>query len=151
VKSFPIARIFSLLIVIPVLLIALNGCSQVGNSGKPGELAMAAMDSMPAEVNDAPSVVRQAYQFAVANPDTLKHIPCYCGCDDIGHKSNYDCYVSNVDAAGKVTIDAHALGCSICVDITQDTMRMLREGKAIPEIQAAIDQTYSQYGPPTLP
>ena len=43
----------------------------------------------------------------------------------------------------------HALGCSICVDITQDTMRLLRQGKTVSEIKALIDQTYSQYGPRT--
>jgi hypothetical protein len=32
------------------------------------------------------------------------------------------------------TFDPHALGCSICVDITQDAMRMLKDGKSVPEI-----------------
>jgi len=112
---------------------------------------MASMDDMPAEVKVAPTTVQQAYQFAFANPDVLKYIPCYCGCDDLGHTSNYDCYVSAVDANGKVNYDPHALGCSICVDITQDTMRMLEQGKTVPEIKSVIDQTYSQYGPSNIP
>lgn len=112
---------------------------------------MAAMDGMPAEVKTAPTTVQQAYRFAVANPDLLKQIPCYCGCDDIGHTSNYDCYVADVDAGGTVSYDSHALGCSICVDITQDTMRLLKQGKTVAEIKATIDQTYSQYGPSNIP
>ncbi len=112
---------------------------------------MASMDNMPAEVKAAPTTVQQAYQFAVANPDVLKQIPCYCGCDDIGHRSNYDCYVTGVESNGKVNYDAHALGCSICVDISQDTMRMLRQGKTVPEIKSFIDQNYSQYGPSNMP
>lgn len=112
---------------------------------------MAAMDSMPAEVKTAPTTVQQAYRFASANPDLLKRIPCYCGCDDIGHTSNYDCYVADGDAGGTVSYDSHALGCSICVDITQDTMRLLKQGKTVAEIKATIDQTYSQYGPSNIP
>ncbi len=69
----------------------------------------------------------------------------------MGHTSNYSCYVSNVDSNGKISYDTHALGCSICVDITQDTMRLTRQGKTAAEIKAYIDQTYSQYGTSNLP
>jgi hypothetical protein len=129
----------------------LAGCSAGSSSAKTGTYAMAPMDGMPAEVKDAPVTVREAYQFAVANPDTLKQIPCYCGCGAAGHTSNYACYVSNVDEDGTVHFDGHALGCSICVDITRDTMRMLDEGKPVSEIRAAVDQTYAQYGPSNIP
>jgi hypothetical protein len=112
---------------------------------------MASMDEMPAEIKAAPVTVQQAYQFAVANPDVMKQIPCYCGCGAMGHTSNYACYVDDVDANGKVTVDTHALGCSICVDITQDTMRLLKQDKTVPEIKSFIDQTYSQYGPSNIP
>jgi hypothetical protein len=112
---------------------------------------MASMEGMPVEVKAAPVTVQQAYQFAAANPDVMKHIPCYCGCGAMGHTSNYSCYVSDVDSNGNVSYDTHALGCSICVDITQDTMRMLKQGKTVPEIKAFVDQTYSQYGSSNIP
>ena len=114
-------------------------------------LAMASLDEMPADVQNAPVAVQQAYQFNVANPDVMTHIPCYCGCGSMGHTSNYSCYVSGVGADGKVNYDTHALGCSICVDITQDTMRLLKQGKTVPEIKAYVDQTYAQYGPSNMP
>jgi len=112
---------------------------------------MASMEGMPSEMKSAPTLVQQAYQFAAANPDVLKHIPCYCGCDDIGHTSNYACYVKGVDQNGTITYDAHALGCSICVDITQDVMRLLKQGKPVLEIKSYIDQTFSPYGPSNMP
>ena len=115
------------------------------------DLAMASLDEMPSEVKNAPVAVKQAYQFNVANPDVMAQIPCYCGCGSMGHTSNYSCYVSSVDADGKVKYDTHALGCSICVDITQDTMRLLKQGKSVPEIKAYVDQTYAQYGPSNMP
>jgi hypothetical protein len=142
-------------ISIPVLMLVIfsslfTACSaEISDENQ--DLKMASLDTMPAEVKSAPVSVQQAYQFNAANPDVMTHIPCYCGCGAMGHTSNYTCYVSGVDADGKVNYDMHALGCSICVDITQDTMRLFEQGKTVPEIKVFIDQTYSQYGPSNMP
>jgi hypothetical protein len=131
-------------VMIAILLLAfLPACSAAQGTTA---LNMAPMSGMPAEVQSAPVSVQQAYQFAVANPEVIKQIPCYCGCGNIGHTSNYSCYVTGVDDKGAITYDNHALGCSLCVDITQDTMRMLKDGKSPGEIRAVIDSTYSKYG-----
>ena len=114
------------------------------------EMPMAPMSMMPDEVKSAPLVTQQAYQFAVANPDVMQHIPCYCGCGSMGHTSNYSCYVESVDAKGNVKFDGHALGCSICVDITQDAIRLSKQGKSPQDIKAYVDKTYSQYGPSNM-
>lgn len=113
------------------------------------EAPMASIANMPTEVKSAPVLVQQAYQFAVANPNVLKQVPCYCGCGQMGHKSNYSCYVKSAEA-GKVVYDNHALGCSICVDISQDAMRLYREGKSVKEIRTYVDAAYSRYGPSNL-
>lgn len=133
--------------MIGIVLASLPACSTQQTT----ELHMMSMDHMPAEVQSAPVTVQEAYQFAAANPDVMENIPCYCGCGNIGHASNYACYVSHVDDTGKIAFDSHALGCSICVDITQDVMRMLREGKSPQEARAYIDATYSKYGPSNIP
>lgn len=142
-------RFLPFIALLPLVTLVVTGCSSPSSSQ--GSLAMASMDGMPGEVKSAPAVVQQAYQFAAANPDVMKQIPCYCGCGDIGHTSNYACYVSVEDANGQQTFDSHALGCSICVDITQDVMRLLKEGKPVGEIKTYIDQTYAQYGPSNMP
>ena len=115
------------------------------------ELPMAPMSGMPSDVRSAPVSVQQAYQFAVANPEVLQSIPCYCGCGVMGHTSSYDCYVADQVSDGTFRFEDHALGCSICVDIVHDTMRMLREGKDLHQVRTAIDQTYSRYGPSNMP
>ena len=112
---------------------------------------LASLTGMPLDVQNAPATVKQAYQFAVANPEVLQELPCYCGCGGMGHISNYSCYVADNDPESNLTFDGHALGCSICVDITQDAMRMLDDGKSIAEIQVYVDQTYSRFGPSNLP
>jgi hypothetical protein len=142
-------KFFFLLIVITLVGTAISACSTASSSEV--HLGMAPMDQMPMDVRSAPVAVREAYQFNVANPDIMQDIPCYCGCGSIGHTSNYDCYVSDVDASGKIAFDNHALGCSICVDITQDVMRMLQDGKSPQDARTYIDATYSKYGPTNIP
>ena len=102
------------------------------------------------EVKNAPVTVREAYQFAVANPDALKNVPCYCGCGAVGHTSNYSCYVKDQKGSGEVVFDQHALGCGICVDIARDVMKYTQQGKSPQEIRAAIDQTFGQFGPSNM-
>ena len=142
-------RLIFLLIVTALVSTAISACSTSNSSVV--HLAMMPMDQMPGEIKSAPVAVQTSYQFNAANPDIMKDIPCYCGCGDIGHTSNYDCYVSNVDDKGGVTFDNHALGCSICVDITQDVMRMLRDGKSLQDARLYIDSTYSKYGISNIP
>ena len=108
-------------------------------------LAMAPLEQMSAEVQKAPEIVQEAYRFAVANPEVLQQIPCYCGCGSMGHTSNYDCYVASV-AGDTITFDQHALGCGVCVDITQDAMRLTEQGQSPQEIKAFVDQTYAERG-----
>lgn len=141
--------IFPILILSLIVSGFLSACStQEAEHSYP----MAPMDGMPQEVQSAPVMVQQAYQFAVANPDVLTELPCYCGCGPIGHTSNYACYVAGQNQDGSVKqFDPHALGCSICVDITQDAMRMLKQGKSMPEIRVYVDQTYAKYGPSNMP
>jgi hypothetical protein len=112
------------------------------------EIKMAPASALPMQMQSAPTRVREAYQFAMANPDALKNVPCYCGCGAIGHTSNYACYIKQAKTDGSFVFDDHALGCSVCVDIAQDVMRMMRDGKSPPEIRTAIVATYSQFGPP---
>jgi uncharacterized protein with PCYCGC motif len=141
-------RKFSVLIAILAVLAA----SPSACTGAPSnDLHMLPLDEMPADVQASPAVVQQAYQFAAANPDLMKQIPCYCGCGNIGHTSNFSCYVSDVDGQGEIAFESHALGCSICVDITQDVMRLSRQGKSPPVMRAYIDSTYSKYGESNIP
>jgi hypothetical protein len=139
-------KLIFLSLVSILLLAALPACSGQAKSNA----AMMPLSQMSSEVRSAPAVVQQAYQFAAANPDVMKQIPCYCGCGSVGHTSNYSCYVQSVDTNGTINFDHHALGCTLCVDITQDVMRLQREGKSTQEIRTYIDSTYSKYGPSNI-
>lgn len=140
----PFYRYLLIVALIPVIIL-LAGCSDSASSTSKN-LKMAPMSVMPAEVKNAPVTVQEAYQFAVANPDALKNVPCFCGCGKVGHTSNYSCYIKEVKPNGEIVFDQHALFCSICVDIARDVMKMTKDGKSDQEIRSAIDQTYSQFG-----
>lgn len=87
-----------------------SGCqtSSQGNT----ELELYPVKSLPAALQQAPVVVREAYQFAAANSGTLAYIPCYCGCGapPHSHASVADCFVREVRADGTVVWDDMGLG-----------------------------------------
>ena len=69
------SRYFLLLVLIVILFVPiLSACSARNGTS---DQKMMPLDKMPAEVQSAPVAVQQAYQFASANPDVMKGIPCY--------------------------------------------------------------------------
>jgi hypothetical protein len=137
-------RLIVLLALLALTSLAATGCTQKNAQA----VKLAPMSRLPQAMQDAPASVRTAYQFAVAHPDALRNVPCYCGCGAIGHKSNLACYIKDVSPDGEIIFDDHALGCSICVDIATDVMKMTAEGRAPDAIRAEIVKTYSAFGPP---
>ena len=109
---------------------------------------MATMDEMPEMVHAANQRTQEAYRFAAANPDAARAVPCYCGCVGLGHTSSYDCYVAG-STNGVLEYDLHAANCTVCVDITQDQMRLMDAGESLEAIRAYIDENYARYGPST--
>src|SRR3989344_317541 len=85
--------------------------------------------NLPENIYNNPQL-KELYIFAIENPDILEQIPCYCGCDNIGHVSNRNCYI-NDDGS----LSDHATACGGCVGTTQDVKRMLEEGKDMDSIK----------------
>ncbi len=138
----PFLPLFGLLITSLLLAACRSGQADAN-------VKLAPVSALPKQMQDAPAAVRTAYQFALRNPDALANVPCYCGCAALGHKSNLACYMKEFTPDGTPVFDDHALGCSICVDIAQDVMKMTGEGKAPPEIRQRILDAYSKFGPAT--
>jgi hypothetical protein len=99
------------LVLASLLLLALTvGVSACSNSANTTQksLTLAAPSALPDYVRDLPPRVQEAYRFAIANPDTLKYIPCYCGCGSM-HGDNLECYVAAYNPDGTVAeFDNHA-------------------------------------------
>ena len=94
------------------LIIFTLGASACGSAATTEQHAyeMASEDMLAEDIRSAPTEVKEAFQFAIANPDILSQIPCYCGCGGIGHMSNLDCYIKEVNPDGSIVFDYHAYG-----------------------------------------
>jgi hypothetical protein len=91
-------------------------------------------------------VVQQVYEFAARHPEVLSYIPCYCGCESVGHKANHDCFVKSRAANGRIVEwDAHGMGCAVCLDVGRKSMTMFNQGMSVSAIRAAIEQEYSPH------
>ena len=70
-------------------------------------LAADAVASAPRSVE----TVRSVYEFAARHPEVLSYVPCFCGCEHIGHTHNADCFVGSRNAQGAVTSwELHGVG-----------------------------------------
>ena len=104
----------------------------------------------PSAYRNAAPAVRTAYQFAAANYETLRYIPCYCGCGlSSGHLNNYDCFVKSAKSDGWVLLDPHGLACGTCVAITLEVIAMRGRGLSVKAMRAAIDDRWAKTGPST--
>ena len=98
-------RPFSILILL--LLVTISGISACAGQEK---LTLAPESALPDFVQDAAPQVKEAYRFAIANPDVLSDFPCYCGCGAMGHQNNLQCYIKEVRSDGSVEFENHAFG-----------------------------------------
>ena len=64
---------------------------------------------LPPDIAKAPAEVREAYRFAINNRDTLRYIPCYCGCGADGHTSNASCYFKDNSTPANPVFDRMSL------------------------------------------
>jgi hypothetical protein len=72
------------------------------------EIKLAAVSQLPERVRRAPPVVQEGYRFAIANPEVLAQIPCYCGCGSMGHTSDLDCFIEEFKPDGTIVFGYHA-------------------------------------------
>ncbi len=133
----------------PILALILLAGTALAGCGGGHDMGMADESMLPEFAHSAPTAVQEAYLFAISHPEDLAHQPCYCGCGSMGHESNLGCFIEEIAQDATITFDTHAMGCGICVDIAQDTMRMTAEGKSPAEIRQFVDGRYARFGPPT--
>jgi hypothetical protein len=57
-----------------------------------------------------PVLVRAVYEFAARQPEVLRYVPCFCGCERNGHQGNEDCFVAARAPDGMPQWDYHGMG-----------------------------------------
>ncbi len=62
---------------------------------------------LPVFAQEAGEKAVEAYRFASSEEGkALESVPCFCGCRNIGHRHNRDCYIKGT-GAGTVTFTSH--------------------------------------------
>jgi hypothetical protein len=93
-------------------------------------------------------VITAAYEFAAEHPEILSYVPCYCGCENAGHKGNHDCFVKARDANGDVTEwDEHGVECTVCIDVANRSRQLYASGASVQDIRAAIEKEFAAHYP----
>jgi len=131
--------------------------SQPSATAKFGPHKQASYPPLPFDRRDPlprpPQVVAAVFQFAAEHPEVLSYIPCFCGCDHMGHKGNDDCFVRQRAANGDVVAwEPHGSACEVCIDVAQQSMQMYSSGASVTQIRAAIEKQYAgryQFHTPT--
>jgi hypothetical protein len=97
-------------------------------------------------------MVKAVYEFAARHPEVLKYMPCFCGCERMGHRGNDECFVAGRDAQGHVNAwEYHGMNCEVCIDIGTEAMQMHNAGASVATIRAAIDKRYGTDSRPHTP
>ena len=114
--------------------------------------ALPPLPRVPFEPARPMPVVQQVYEFAARHPEVLQHVPCFCGCERMGHGGNHDCFVKGRAADGRITEwEAHGIGCQVCIDVGRDAMLLFNSGASVSAIREAIDKKYRSHFPSATP
>jgi hypothetical protein len=91
-----------------------------------------------------PDVVRAAYRFAAEHPEVMNYVPCFCGCERMGHRGNEDCFVKARDVNGDVVEwEDHGMECAVCLDVATRAQQMFTSGASVTDIRAAIEKQWT--------
>lgn len=122
---------------------------QGSEDGIPSADAVATAWAMrPAFVSSAPQRTQAAYAFALARPDVVQWLPCYCGCGAMGHTSNLDCFIKPSEGAA-VVYEEHGSYCDVCVETALMGQDMLAKGATLIQMRAAVDASFGDLAPGT--
>ncbi|QQZ08355.1 PCYCGC motif-containing (lipo)protein [Heyndrickxia vini] len=107
-------------------------------------------DVLPTFLDNTSETVQTIYQAAASHQELLEHMPCYCGCGEMGHQSNYDCFIQENKKNGAVVWDEHGVNCDVCLEIAAQSIVDYNKGKSMKEIRKSIDEKYKEgYAKPT--
>jgi hypothetical protein len=99
-----------------------------------------------------PEVVAAAFQFAAEHPEVLSYVPCFCGCQQGGHKGNHDCFVRSRAANGDVLEwEEHGVECAVCIDVATRSRQMYASGASLSDIRAAVEKEFAPNFPSMTP
>lgn len=134
--------------VVAVALLAISLQATFRNGSAVESVKPAAVENMIAVApggvlapEDVPPGLAAHYEAAQEHQDIFEAVPCFCGCEEmLGHRHLGDCFV-RPDGQG---LEAHALGCGVCLGEAQQVMDLLAAGIEEPDqIREAVVAEWS--------
>jgi hypothetical protein len=89
-------------------------------------------------------VATQAFVFAAEHPEIASYVPCYCGCQAMGHSGNEDCFVKARSESGDVTEwEPHGVECAVCIEVATRSRQMQASGAGVTSIRTAVEREFN--------
>lgn len=142
-KQLSLAALVSIL---AVSAMAQSASSQQSRSTAPPQgnlpvLHLPAID--PRLLPRPPEVIQAVYRYAAEHPEVLRYMPCFCGCNEMGHRSSEDCFVKSRSKNGTVTEwNEHGIGCAMCIAVAERAKTMCESGASLSDVRADIEKRY---------
>jgi hypothetical protein len=96
--------------------------------------------------------VQAAFQFAAEHPEVASYVPCFCGCQSLGHRGNEDCFVKMRAQNGDVIQwEEHGIECAVCIDVATRSRQMHASGASVADIRAAVEKEFAHNFPSMTP
>ncbi len=142
-----------------LMIVLVSACSDKGdqdeqaNEASTGDIreTTTSVDDLPTFLDAKSDDMKTLYTAVAKSQDLLESMPCYCGCGEFGHTSNYDCFINQNNDDGSLVWDDHATKCQACLDIAAESIVEFGKGKSIKDIRHMIDEKYQEgdYPEPT--
>ena len=96
--------------------------------------------------------VQAAFEFAAEHPEVAAYIPCFCSCQNLGHRGNEDCFVKMRGQNGDVVQwEEHGIECAVCIDVATRSRQMHASGASVADIRAAVEKEFAHNFPSMTP
>lgn len=141
-----------------LLIVFISACSSEGSNEGEGNVSNGDIRETTSSTVELPTFLdgksknmKTLYTAVGNSQDLLESIPCYCGCGEFGHTSNYDCFINQNNDDKSLVWDDHATRCQACLDIAAESVIAFSNGKSVEEIRNMIDEKYQDgdYAEPT--
>jgi hypothetical protein len=125
-------------------LVAILAVSATAQSTKPSNLPVLHLPAIdPRLLPRPPEVIQAVYRYAAEHPEVLRYVPCFCGCNEMGHRSSEDCFVKRRSNNGTVTEwNEHGIACAMCIAVAERAKTMCDAGASLTDVRADIEKRY---------
>lgn len=143
-RTFGAFALVALTAVAGAATVVLSGQAPRQNTKAAGTITMPPIPTIGYAAARPMDIATAAYKFVGEHPEVARHVPCYCGCESVGHTGNESCFVKRRDAAGNVLEwDMHGFGCAVCIDVARESMQLFNSGASPTAIRGAIERKWT--------